>query len=160
MELVRTVPPGAHSDLEAFVRRDGTRAMTGGPLDFAGHALAGVSAVAFDATVVEGQACAGRRISTADDGALMECASGTWRIAGGTAGGMPCSWSGWLIVNVINWSAPDVNPPYISGSVLAWRCENDRVVETTVTGCRSRRSVVPGRRSPTFTLAQCGLDDD
>lgn len=157
VDLVRTVPPGAHSDLEAFVRRDGSRAMTGGPLDFAGHGIAGVSAVAFDATVVNGQACAGKRISTAADGALMECVSGAWRIAGGTSGGIPCSWSGWMIVDVIGWSSPNVTPPYTAGRVMAWRCENDEVVEITSARCSYAGAVSQGRGSPTFTLAQCGL---
>lgn len=157
VELVRTVPPGAHSDLEAFVRRDGSRVMTGGPLDFAGNAIAGVSAMAFDATVVKGQACSGKRISTAADGALMECVSGAWRAAGGSAGGIPCSWSGWMIVDVIGWSSPNVSPPYTAGSVMAWRCETDRVVAITAARCGYAGSVPQGRASPTFTLAQCGL---
>ena len=157
VELVRTVPPGAHSDLEALVRRDGSRAMTGGPLDFAGNAIAGVSAIAFDATVVKGQACSGKRISTAADGALMECVSGAWRAAGGSAGGIPCAWSGWMIVDVIGWSSPRVTPAYTAGSVMAWRCENDRVAEIKSARCSYAGSIPQGRGSPTFTLAQCGL---
>lgn len=160
VDLVRTVPPGAHSDLEAFVRRDGSRAMTGGPLDFAGNAIAGVSAVAFDATVVKGQACTGKRVSTAADGTLMECVSGAWRAVGGSAGGIPCSWSEWLIVDVIGWSSPAVTPPYTAGTVMAWRCENNQVVEITSARCSYRGSVSQGRGSPTFTLAQCGLTED
>lgn len=157
VDLVRTVPPGAHSDLEAFVRRDGSRAMTGGPLDFAGNAIAGVSAVAFDATVVKGRACTGKRVSTAADGALMECVSGAWRAVGGSAAGIPCSWSGWTIVDVIGWSSPRVTPPYTAGSVMAWRCENDRVAEIKSARCSYPGSIPQGRGSPTFTLAQCGL---
>ena len=157
VELQRTVPPGAHSDLQVFVRRDGSRAMTGGPLDFAGNGIAGVSAVAFDATVVKGQACVGKRISTAADGALMECVSGAWRIAGGAAGGIPCAWSGWMIVDVVGWSSPKVTPPHTAGTAMAWQCENDRVVEITSVRCSYRGSVSQGRGSPTFTLAQCGL---
>lgn len=157
VDLVRTVPPGAHSDLEALVRRDGSRAMTGGPLDFAGHGIAGVSAVAFDATVVKGQACEGKRISTAADGALMECVSGAWRVAGGAASGIPCAWSGWMIVDVVGWSSPKVSPPYTAGTAMAWRCEDNRVVEITSARCGYSGSVSQGRGSPTFTLAQCGL---
>ena len=157
VELVRTVPPGAHSDLAAFVRRDGSRAMTGGPLDFAGNGIAGVSGLAFDATVVKGEACAGKRISTAADGALMECVSGAWRTAGASSGGIPCSWSGWKIINVIGWSSPNVTPPNTAGSVVAWRCENEAVVDVTTATCRYAISVPQGRGSPTFTLAQCGL---
>ena len=160
VELVRTVPPGAHSDLEAFVRRDGSRAMTGGPLDFAGNAIAGASGVAFDATVVKGQACAGKRISTAADGTLMECVSGAWRTVGAAAGGFPCSWSGWRIIDVIGWVSPNVTPPYTGGSVVAWRCENDRVIDVTTATCRYNLGVPHGRGSPTFTLAQCGLANE
>ncbi|MDE0039268.1 MAG: prepilin-type N-terminal cleavage/methylation domain-containing protein [Gammaproteobacteria bacterium] len=157
VELVRTIPPGAHSDLEVLVRRDGSRAMTGGPLDFAGNGIDGVSAVAFDASVVNGRACSGKRIATASDGALMECVAGAWRRTGASGGGIPCSWSGWLIVDVIGWSAPNVTPPYTAGTVMAWRCVNDRVAEITSARCSYAGTVSQGRGSPTFTLAQCGL---
>ena len=157
VELERTVPPGAHSDLQVFVRRDGSRAMTGGPLDFAGNGIAGVSELAFQGTVVAGRACRGKRIATAADGTLMACAKGVWRAVGAAAGGMPCSWSGWMIVDVVGWSSPNVTPPYTAGTAMAWRCENDRVADITSVRCGYAGSVSQGRGSPTFTLAQCGL---
>ncbi len=157
VELVRTTPPGAHSDLEVFVRRDATRAMTAGPLRFAGNGIAGVSEVAFQGEVVEGRPCRPRRIATASDGTLMQCLSGVWRAVGAAAGGMPCSWSGWMIVDLIGWSSPNVSPGYTAGSVMAWRCENGRVVEVARRRCSYRGSVAQGRGSPDFTLAQCGL---
>lgn len=160
VQLVRTVPPGVHADLEVLVRRDGSRAMTGGPLEFAGHGIAGVSAVAFDAAVVTGQACVGKRISTAADGVLMECVAGAWRAAGGYAGGIPCSWSGWAVVDVIGWSSPRVQPPFTVGAVVAWRCEEDRVIDVTTAKCSYSGSVSSGRGSPIFTLAQCGLTNE
>ena len=157
VELVRTTPPGAHSDLEVFVRRDGSRAMTGGPLEFAGNGIAGVSEVAFQASVTQGRPCGGKRIATVADGSLMECVQGKWRAVGAASGGMPCSWSGWMIVDVIGWSSPKVVPPYTAGSVVAWRCENNRVADVTRRNCGYGGSVPQGRGSPNFTLAQCGL---
>lgn len=157
VEMVRRVPPGAHSELEVFVRRDGSRAMTGGPLEFAGNGIAGVSEIQFEGVVVQGRACGAKRIATSSDGTLMECVRGAWRAVGSGVGAMPCSWSGWMIVDVVGWSSPNVSPQYTAGSAMAWRCEENRVVEVTRRSCSYRGSVAQGRGSPAFTLAQCGL---
>ena len=157
VELVRTVPPGAHSELAAFLRRDGSRAMTGGPLQFAGNGIAGVSEVAFRGAAVNGDRCTGPRIATAADGTLLECVADRWRGVGAGAAGMPCSWSGWMIVDVISWMSPRVVPPSTSGTVMAWRCEHGRVVDVARRTCGHRRAVLSGRMVPDFTLAECGL---
>lgn len=159
VELVRTVPPGAHSDLAVFVRRDGSRAMTGGPLDFAGNGIAGVSELAFQGAVVGGRPCAGKRIAAAADGRLMECATGAWRAVGSAPGGMPCSWSGWMIVDVLGWRSQREQPSAVGGSVMAWRCDNGRVADVTRRSCTYRGSLTAGLHSPVFTLAQCGLSN-
>ena len=157
VDLQRTVPPGAHSDLQVFVRRDGSRAMTGGPLDFAGNGIAGVSELAFQGTVVEGRPCRGKRIAPAADGTLMECAKDAWRAVGATAGGMPCSWSGWMIVDVLGWRAQIEQPSAVGGSVMVWRCENGRVADVARRSCSFPGPLTAGLRSPVFTLEQCGM---
>ena len=61
---------------------------------------------------------------------------------------------------MIGWVSPNVTPPYTGGSVVAWRCENDRVIDVTTATCRYNLGVPHGRGSPTFTLAQCGLANE
>ena len=123
--------PKDQTDHQLLVWRDGSREVD--------------QSLPFRDPVVAGDPCAGKRIGMAAMGELMECVSAQWRQVRATLPpppptGMPCGWSGWEFVAILQTTRFTgyglTGTGHKAADVMGWQCTNGEVSNVRPGSCR------------------------